>query len=96
MSRTKKRIQSLVAATAVAAGLGFAAVAPASAGAAWSLHPGPDYSSATIWLSNGSIGRAYARHGNVAVLTGWSYSYARAYVDVGYTSNAYARVDYYL
>lgn len=86
----KKSIRSL-AALGMAAGA-VAVATPAQAGYYYDLDAYCTYAQARIWVDNGTQGRAYARHGSYGALSGWSYSFAGAFVDAGYTCSSEARV----
>lgn len=92
MKANKKLIQS-VAALGLAAGAVIVA-SPAHAGYSYRLHAGCDYARADIWLNNGTQGRAYARHGDRAALSGWYNGNAWAWADTGYTCDSTAWVQW--
>jgi hypothetical protein len=85
---------ALIAAAAVT-GVGTAVAQPALASvSSYYLHANTDYSYATITVKNGTIGRAYAQHGNLSALSPWYNSYAWAYADSGWSNSYRATVQW--
>ncbi|MFI8631233.1 hypothetical protein ACIGEP_01380 [Microbacterium sp. NPDC077663] len=85
----KARLMTAAAATAVVAGLGAFAAAPAQAAGTYTLHAASDYSRATTSTNNGWEGRSYAQHGSVSSLSAWYNVSSYAFADSG-TSSSYA------